>query len=42
MSLQFILTLFLAGGMPEVLVGRDLSVFVAVNHTYETRIRLNE
>lgn len=41
MSLQFILTLFLAGVMPEVSVGRDPSVVVAVNHTYEARIRLN-
>jgi hypothetical protein len=41
MSLQFIVSLFLAGVMPDVSVGHDPSVVVAVNHTYEARIRLN-
>lgn len=41
MSLQFIVTLFLAGFIPDVSAGRDPSVVVAVNHTYEARIRLN-
>ena len=40
MSFRIILSLFLSVAIPVFSVGQDWSV-IAVNHTYEARIRLN-
>ena len=40
MYLQFVLALFLSVAMPTVSLVQDSGI-VAVNHTYEVRIRLN-
>ncbi len=40
MSFRIVLSLFLSVAMPVLSVGQDWSV-IAVNHTYEARIRLN-
>jgi len=40
MSFRIVLSLLLSVAMPVLSVGQDWSV-IAVNHTYEARIRLN-
>jgi hypothetical protein len=40
MSFRIVISLFLSVAMPALSVGQDRSV-IAVNHTYEARIRLN-
>ena len=40
MSFRIVLSLFLSVAIPVFSVGQDWSV-IAVNHTYEARIRLN-
>ena len=40
MSFRIVLALFLSVAIPVFSVGQDWSV-IAVNHTYEARIRLN-
>jgi len=40
MSFRIVLSLFLSVAIPVFSIGQDWSV-IAVNHTYEARIRLN-